>query len=63
MANSEKAQASLSMADNAGNLDQVLVVGRSDTGKVELFLAEADKETMLVLLARAQAAVIRSMEQ
>lgn len=63
MANSEKAQASLDMATNSGVLKQALVVGRSDSGKVELFLAEADKETMLVLLARAQAAVIRSMDQ
>lgn len=61
MANSESAAASLEMAARAGNLQQALVVGKSDSGKVELFLAEADQETMLVLLARAQDAIIRGM--
>ena len=50
------------MAAKAGNLQQAMVVGKSDNGKVELFLAESDKEAMLVLLARAQAALIRSMD-
>lgn len=63
MSNSEKAQASLDLATAAGNLEQALVVGKSEKNQVELFLAEADKETMLVLLARAQAAIIRSMDQ
>lgn len=63
MANSSSAQESLDMATASGKLVQALVVGKSDTDKVELFLAEADKEAMLVLLARAQAAIIRSMDQ
>lgn len=62
MKNSQSAQASLDMAAKAGNLQQAMVVGKSDNGKVELFLAESDKEAMLVLLARAQAALIRSMD-
>lgn len=63
MANSSNAQQSLDLASAAGNLQQALVVGKSDTGKVEVFLAEADKETMLVLLARAHDAVLRSLNQ
>lgn len=62
MSNSEKAQKSLDQATDAGNLEQALVVGKSGSGKVELFLAEADKESMLVLLVRAQDAIIRSMK-
>lgn len=63
MPNSENANASLDMAKRNGKLESALVVGKTDTGKVELFLAEADREAMLVLLARAQAAVIKSMDR
>jgi len=63
MANSEKAQASLDMAAESGRLESALVVGKTDSGKVELFIAESDREAMLALLARAQHALIKSMDR
>lgn len=62
MKNSKEAQEAIDSATEAGVLETAMVVGKSETGKVELYISEADKEAMLVLLARAQSAILKSLD-
>lgn len=62
MKNNTDAQEALDSATESGCLEKAMVIGKSASGKVEIFLSEADKEGMLVLLVRAQAAIIKSLD-
>lgn len=43
-------------------MDQLLIVGRPEGGRVAIFTDDADPEKMIVLLERAKSALIRQLE-
>ena len=43
-------------------MDQVLIIGRTEGGKVAIFTDDADMEKMIILLERAKSALIRQIE-
>nr|WP_299241369.1 hypothetical protein [uncultured Halomonas sp.] len=46
----------------AANLNVAVVVGLDSDGKVQLFLDDADRERLVMLLERAKTALVRSMD-
>lgn len=60
--NSSEAKHVLDRAHNSGVLETAVVVGKDKDGKVQLFLDDADREKLIVLLERAKNSLVRSLE-
>lgn len=62
MENSEEAQAAIDMAVDSG-LQDAIVVGRDSGDKVVFYTADASRERMIVLLERAKAKLVRTLDE
>lgn len=59
---SDNAQVALTKASEATDIEFAVVVGKGSDGKIQLFLADSDKEKLIVLLERARDKLIRSLD-
>lgn len=62
MAISEKADIALQRAAKASDLECAVVIGKGGDGKIQLFLADCDREKLIVLLERARNQLVRSLD-
>lgn len=62
MATHENAQQALDQARDHGDLQVAVVVAKDNAGKLQLFLEDADREKLIVLLERAKSALVRSLD-
>lgn len=62
MANSNEVNETLRKAIAAGNLEDVIVVGKDTDGKVSFYTDDVNRERMIALLERARNALVRSLD-
>lgn len=63
MSNSHNANCALMMAQEGGCLNEALVIGKDDTGAIQIYCAEANKAEIVVLLERAKMQLINSISK
>lgn len=54
MANSEEVTCTIGMASEQSCLEEAVVIGVDDTGKVHVYTASANRDKVIVLLERAK---------
>lgn len=62
MANKQCVNEVIKKASAAGCLNSVVVIGTDKEGKLQLFLDDAEREHLIVMLERAKNMLVRSLD-